>query len=270
MTSQLPTADTILGEFTPKKNTLKTRNPKLHFIMEARDDGFLQTAVQERFAFDRTRSERIGILTGSGKLGQTYLFWKEDALFQLPISYLTGTGGWQNSPGYMDGQLRFDREIYPRPLECHTTYFQTKNLEDNVDNHFFRDNFLLGVSCEKCHGPGRKHVAYHRDHPKSPARHIVHPKTLDRDRQIDLCKQCHSGAGEPIQPSFTYRPGQRLTDYIKLDSLDEQNQIGVQSNNQLARLAVSNCFQQSEAMTCVTCHNSHVLERGKLSLFSRR
>lgn len=270
LTSQLATTDAILGDFTPGKNRLETRNPKLHFDMEARDGGFFQTAVEKRFAFDRTRSERIQIVTGSGKLGQTYLFWNGNGLFQLPVSYMADAGGWQNSPGYMDGQLRFDRKISPRCLECHATYFQSKDPEDNSSNRFFRDNFVLGISCERCHGPGREHVAYHRDHPDSPAQHIVNPEKLDRDRQIDLCKQCHSSAGEPIQPSFAYRPGRRLDDYVNLDPLDEQNEIGVHSNNQIARLTLSNCFQQSESMTCVTCHNLHVMERGDLPLFSRR
>lgn len=270
LTSQRATADSILGDFSPGKNLLETRNPELHFRMEAHDGEFFQTAVRERFVIDWTQTERMDIVTGSGKLGQTYLFWKKNSLFQLPISYLTDAGGWQNSPGYMDGQVRFDRPISPRCLECHSTYFQSKKVEANADNRYFRDNFVLGVSCEKCHGPGRNHVAYHREHPNSPAQHIANPKTFDRERHIDLCKQCHSGAGEPIEPSFMFRPGKRLADYIKLDPLEEQNQVGVHSNNQLSRLAVSKCFQQSKSMTCVTCHNPHVLERGNLALFSRR
>ena len=40
--------------------------------------------------------------------------------------------------------------------------------------------------------------------------------------------------------------------------------------NQIARLSESKCFRESEAMTCVSCHNPHVQERGNLKLFSER
>jgi hypothetical protein len=49
-----------------------------------------------------SRSERIAVVVRSGEQGQTYLYWNEDQLFQLPVSYWTKLG-WVNSPGYRDG-----------------------------------------------------------------------------------------------------------------------------------------------------------------------
>src|SRR5271167_4756091 len=46
LTSQLPAKDSILGNFSPDENILKTSNPDLFFRMEAKDNGFFQTAVQ--------------------------------------------------------------------------------------------------------------------------------------------------------------------------------------------------------------------------------
>ncbi len=66
----------------------------------------------------KTRTERIDIVTGSGIKGQTYLYWKGDQLFQLPVSYWTDLKRWITSPGYTEGVANFDRPIVPRCLEC--------------------------------------------------------------------------------------------------------------------------------------------------------
>jgi hypothetical protein len=37
-------------------------------------------------------TERFDYVIGSGGKGQTYLYWKGDLLFQLPVSYWTELG----------------------------------------------------------------------------------------------------------------------------------------------------------------------------------
>jgi hypothetical protein len=127
LTSRLPDANSIFGNFDPEVNTLKTAAPDLFFRMDKRRDdkgadAFFQTAVQGQEPYTTKRSERFGIVVGSGGKGQTYLYWKGDELFQLPVSYWTQLG-WVNSPGYRDGVANFDRPTIPRCLECHATYF---------------------------------------------------------------------------------------------------------------------------------------------------
>jgi hypothetical protein len=61
---------------------------------------------------------------GSGEKRQTYLYWRDDQLFQLPAGYSTVFDRSINSPGYKDGVADFGRGIIPRCLECHATYFQ--------------------------------------------------------------------------------------------------------------------------------------------------
>src|SRR5579871_3938466 len=153
LTSQLPTAKSISGSFTPPDNTLATRNPDLRFRMDARPNGFYQSAIFWHPPDEQTRSERIDFVTGSGKKGQTYLYWHNNQLFQLPISYWIDLG-WINSPGYTDGTADFNRPIVPRCLECHATYFE--NIPSASAPNFYRKtNFTLGISCERCHGPAR-------------------------------------------------------------------------------------------------------------------
>lgn len=268
-TAMLPDSQTIAGSFAPEKAHLQTGNPNLHFEMLAGGNGFYQKAVMQTPSGPAERAARIDFVIGSGKLGQTYLFWNRNMLFQLPVSYLTSTDAWVNSPGYPDGVADFTRPILPRCLECHATYFEARSHKSNM---YGKDNFIIGITCERCHGPGSMHVDFQRQNPDSDeARFIQYPGDFSRQRLIDLCAQCHSGQGvASLEPPFAFRPGEDLSTFITLQDLDEQHQTGVHAANQVARLSKSACFRQSEKLTCITCHNPHLYERGKTEVFSKR
>jgi len=110
-TSSSADSTTILGSFLEGRNILQTAVPGVFFRMERKGEAFYQTA----FDHGRSRSERFDLTLGSGKRGQSYLYWKNGLLYQLPVSYLALTGGWMNSPGYPDGEVHFDRAI---PAQC--------------------------------------------------------------------------------------------------------------------------------------------------------
>ena len=86
-------------------------------------------------------------------------FWKGDRLFQLPVTYWVETNSWVNSPSYPDGSPHFDKDIIPRCLECHASYFE---WIPTAVNRYRKNSLVLGIFCEKCHGPGQQHVALHR------------------------------------------------------------------------------------------------------------
>ncbi|MGB2667122.1 MAG: multiheme c-type cytochrome [Candidatus Acidiferrum sp.] len=261
LTSQLPTRDSIAGSFVPNGNVLKTSNPDLHFLMKARAGGFYQTAVFWQPPDQKMRSERIDFVTGSGEKGQTYLYWRGNQLFQLPVSYWTDLRAWVNSPGFTDGVADFNRPIVPRCLECHATYFASEPSE-RADNFYRKSGFVLGISCERCHGAGREHVRQERlaaaagSAGKSA---IVNPGSLTHGRQMEICAQCHGGIGESLSSAFSYIPGQPLEKYIKLQRPDEDARVDVHGN-QVALTQRSRCYQSSQ-MTCTTCHDVHAAER---------
>jgi hypothetical protein len=262
LTSRLPGKDSILGNFSPDSNILKTSNPDLFFRMEAKDEGFFQTSVEGIAPYTTSRTERFALVVGSGGKGQTFLFWKGDLLFQLPVSYWNEVG-WVNSPGYRDGVAYFDRPVNSRCLECHATYFES---HAPPVNRYSQTGFVVGVTCEKCHGLGREHV--HRftskqvDVPSDPA--ITNPARLSRDRQMDLCAWCHAGHGEPLLPSFSYVPGQPLDQYLALPQPDPDAPIDVHGS-QVELLKRSRCFQSS-TMTCLTCHDVHRAQKNPEAL----
>lgn len=273
LTSRLPDATSILGSFSPGQNIMKTANPNLLFRMdEGQADGtaadskpmvFSETAVEGVAPYTTSRTERIAFVIGSGGKGQTYLFWKQDALFELPVSFWRELG-WVNSPGYRDGSANFDRPIIPRCLECHANYFKSVASP----NHYSPTGFSLGIQCEKCHGPGRNHVELEHSKPApTSASGILNPSRFSRDRQLDLCAWCHGGLGQPLLPAFSYVPGEPLARYLDPPQLDPNAPLDVHGN-QVELLKRSRCFANS-TMTCLTCHNVHLVQHD-LAAFSKR
>jgi len=90
---------------------------------------------------------------------------------------------------------------------------------------------------------------------------VVHPGRLSRERLMDLCSQCHRNALRDRGPAFSYRPGESLDAHVK--TLTTRRPEDDHVANQTTYLRESKCFQKSDTLTCVTCHNPH--EATKLS-----
>jgi hypothetical protein len=99
----------------------RSDEPYLFFQIKASDDRYYQSAVTGWGSKRQTRTEPMDIVIGSGRRGQTFLYWDADRLFELPISYWTDGHEWINSPGYGDGTADFGRPVNPGCLECHAT-----------------------------------------------------------------------------------------------------------------------------------------------------
>jgi len=257
--------DGVPGTFEPDKNELKTRVPDLRYKMTHNDEGYYQSSIEEFPLSTRKRQQRIELVMGSGKYAHAYMYWDGNRLFQMPVAFFTPIGVWVNPPGFSDRWAWWNRPMTPRCLECHATYFD--HIPGSA-NAYQRGEEILAISCERCHGPARNHVRHHRQNPnEAVGADIVAPAELSRMRQIELCGQCHGTVGKPLQPSFTYRPGEPLDEYLAADETDEG--AFVHAVNQVQRLSLSKCFQNSE-MTCTTCHDPHSHERGQIVTFSQR
>ena len=256
-TSAEATAQSIKARFSDGPTVLRTGAEGIYFTMERRNGAWYETGVDS--AVGRSRTEPIDLVIGSGRRGQTYLYWSSGLLFELPVSYLTGPKRWINSPGYPDGHIDFGRLIVPQCLDCHATSF-TLNADRRVAR-YSRD-YRLGISCDKCHGDGRQHVRYQASHPADTSgQYILNPARFSRDRKVDNCALCHSGARDPTRPPFSYRPGAILDDYLAPPPAGKAPAPDVHGN-QVGLLQRSKCFRSSPEMSCSTCHDVHRRERG--------
>ena len=228
-------------------------------------DSFYQTAVVSGVPY---RTEAFDIVVGSGRKGQTYLYWKGARLFQLPVSYYTALNSWCNSPGYASALVNFDRQISAQCLECHATYAAAESSKGEA--LFNGHQVIYGIECEKCHGPAKQHVDYFTAHPKdSVSKYIINAKHLSRQQKLDACALCHSGLRKEKQPAFSFAVGDKLDDF-SITSYDEDSSAMLDVHgNQYGLLTSSKCFRMSQ-MDCSSCHNVHVKEAGNMQVFSQR
>ena len=269
-TSQESSRNSILGSFrTDGSNVLMIADPAkaadtpgLYFKMEEKNGGYYQTAVAGWPEQLKTLSERIDIVIGSGKRGQSYLYWHGDQLFELPVSYWSEGQRWINSPGYKNGTMNFARPITPRCMECHTSFIEQAS-GDLLTNRYQKDSLVVGITCEECHGPGKDHVALHTSTlPSMGVGHeaILNPAKLSRDRQIDICALCHNGnqSGGKTR-AFSFTPGEPLDKYFHSNIGDTAEHPDVHGN-QVGLLKKSRCYISSPTMSCSTCHDVHAAE----------
>jgi len=262
LTSSLPDAAHIKGSFAYGKNRF-AYSDKMEVVMNHFGNKFYQTAYVDGVT---TQKEAFGMVIGSGRMGQTYLYWSGDHLFQLPISYFTPINDWANSPGYAISYIRFNRPVPANCIECHGTYAAAQVMPDN-STVYNKQKIIYGVDCERCHGPGAAHVAYHAAHPADKvAQYIVNTAHLDRQLKLDACALCHSGIRDPLQPPFSYQVGQPLNAYST--ERPSNGELDVHGN-QYGLLTASKCFQLSQ-MDCGSCHDVHKDEAKNARLFSQR
>lgn len=284
------------------KNRIYHAASDRHYTMLARGGTLLQRRHQIGFEGKETNIVELAAdyVIGSGNHARTFVHREpDDRLMQLPVSWYADRGGqWAMSPGYdRPAHLDFRRVIDEGCMSCHNGYPRGE-VQDDGTGPKFSGPLPEGIDCQRCHGPGQRHVdAVGAGDVDAARRAIVNPAKLDRERQLDVCMQCHlEPTSSPLpfqirryeQPPFSYRPGTPLGDaFIYFDSAfatSDREAIRPSSNasrfaertaaaGRLAtdrfeiagaayRLRQSACFRNSQ-MTCVTCHNPHDIPRGE-------
>lgn len=260
LTSVPANKQTLMGDFDSANRF--PIDDHVFIAAERRNDSFYQTAYLNDVA---KLSRPFDIVVGSGKRGQTSIYWFHNYLFELPLTWFSETNEWTISPGY-SRKANFNRSITSRCLECHSTYFKDITNKDSKADEFSKSGFILGVECEKCHGPGLEHIAFHEKNPDERTGHaIFNPAKGSRQQSLDLCRLCHGGALTSTKPPFSFQAGDRLFDFFRQDTTNTNVRMDVHGN-QYGLLTASKCFKNSQ-MTCISCHDGHKNESSQVAQF---
>jgi tetratricopeptide (TPR) repeat protein len=207
----------------------------------------------------------IRYLIGSGHFCRSYLVEVDGFLHESPITWYAQKKSWGMSPGYdVPGHWGFERAVKIGCLNCHVGRAEPE--DGSVHRMIIHEQ---PIGCENCHGPGSKHVAFHRAgklREGEEDRTIVNPARLSRARLEAICAVCHLNgvASIPLRGRQVgeFRPGMLLTDYrtdYRFDTGSERMTV-VGHMQQLRR---SLCYQGSKDLSCLTCHDPHAPEKPK-------
>jgi tetratricopeptide (TPR) repeat protein len=195
---------------------------------------------------------------GSGRVGRSYVFSLDGFLFQAPVSYYSRGAKWDLSPGYQQHQfIHLTRAIGAGCLQCHASRLQPVA---GTQNRFTTPPFQEGgVSCERCHGPGKNHVAAMTSGTRKGSE-IVNPAKLEAARRDSVCAQCHlTGAARIVRAKGdAYQPGRLLSDYAAYFVWSGPDASSMSANSHFEKLQQSACKRASgDRLWCGSCHDPH-------------
>lgn len=274
-----PRLENVVEDYQTR-HTLYHRASDRYYTMIARDGQWFERRHQLGFDGSETNIVETGVdyVIGSGNHARSYLHrTSEGKLVELPVTWYSEKGGhWAMSPGYdRPDQSDFRRLISYECMACHNGYpASAQEANFNGTDPIFGSDIPEGIDCQRCHGPGRAHVeaaAARGATPQSIRRAILNPARLSRERQLEVCMQCHLQTTSLRSPDsirrydrrpFSYQPGEPLDDYIVyFNFADSGSAERLEIDHAAYRLSKSKCFERSQ-MTCTTCHDPHQVSLG--------
>jgi hypothetical protein len=182
---------------------------------------------------------------GIGRVGQSYLFKKEDGEFyEARITFFETLKKLDFTPGRAIAAPHSAEEAMYRQVgsaevvkcfACHTT-------ASMFDGQLDEKNLTTGVSCEACHGPGAKHVSAMQTAkisglPEAGSSLIFNSSKLSPVDSVDFCGACHGTFWD-----------------VKLSGVTGAST----ARSQPYRLELSKCWGTGDArLTCIACHDPH-------------
>lgn len=193
-----------------------------------REKGFSDT-VTLKWAFGTGQgTTAVGLLDGQ-YIAHRFSYYSR--LKGLAVTF--GHPAHPTSPIVELGVLQDSRTIF-QCFNCHGTNAQMG------PNGPVLTQYMPGVQCERCHGPGGAHVKAAKvgEPPQQIRSTILNPGRFSPKALIEFCGQCH----RLPKPDMGTRP--ELVNPISVRFAP----IG---------LLASRCFRFGHKISCLTCHNPH-------------
>ncbi len=207
------------------------------------------------------RTEKVDYIVGSGQHTNSHILSFGGYIYQAPITYYTQEKRWDMAPGFRTNNQRFSRLLNTECITCHNHFPKHAKGSQNKFTEMPK-----GIECERCHGPGELHrreklAGNFIDTSKYIDYSIVNPANLSRDLQMDLCQRCHLQGVAVLNEGktfFDFKPGMKLADVMNvfLPRYTNSHEKFIMAS-QADRLRMSECYQNSETLSCLTCHNPH-------------
>ncbi|MBL6765046.1 MAG: C cytochrome precursor [Verrucomicrobiae bacterium] len=290
--TQKATPESVIGEFNVTlQHGAKNAPVRLSREQEAYWMEIVGQEMRDESGAVRPVRFPIEMTTGSHHM---QVYWapigRDRSVVNVPFVYLRAGREWIPWGSCFLQPPNEEPAYYPTTwnkdcVHCHTTHGQPR--ESSRPGAFDTVAAEFGISCEACHGPGEKHVAYRETNRDAPAGRdpIVNPASLDHRTSSQVCGACHSFNTERIhvaRPEF--RPGQDLLamrQVIRFDAAAQAEIRAMTEDKALAEQAISKISHMfwpdgiarvtgreytgmmdsschvNGTMSCLSCHQMH-------------
>ena len=258
-----------------------------HYSMTVRGGVYYQRRWQIGYDGKETNVEemKIDYVIGSGNHARSYLHrTASGGYIELPLGWYAEKGGyWAMSPGFDSAHPQTRRFASYECIFCHDALPKTPAGHDVPGSDpVFATELPENIDCQRCHGPGAKHVTTAQTAGAKVAdirASILNPARLTPSLQMDVCMQCHLEPTSGDFPAlvrrfnrgpFSFVPGEPLSNFLL--AFDHASGTGNDDkfeivNSSAYRMRKSQCFLGSsnsgKPMTCTTCHDPHNAPRGE-------
>ncbi len=194
-----PGTDRPLFESQGLEYSIETRGGRVIHVESRRDSAGCVVA--------RNQAE-VRYVLGSGRQAYSYLVERDGFLTESPITWYARDRKWNLSPSYEVRNQHFNRPIHPDCLFCHSN--RVEHVAGPVNRYRPPTFHGYGIGCERCHGPGERHVKGSRIVDGRDVT-IVNPANLEPSLRDAVCEQCHLIGRRRVRRAGTksedYRPG---------------------------------------------------------------
>lgn len=182
---------------------------------------------------------------GTGRVGQSYLFKKEDGhYFEARATYFQSLKNLGFTPARalssaVDIDIATGREVStPELIRC----FSCHGTAVNIAGQFNEKGLMPGVTCEACHGPGADHVRLMQSSASAikdrDDQTVFLPSHLSPTESVEFCGACHGSWWDVKLAHVTGPSTVRSAPY---------------------RLVTSKCWgkEGDPRLVCTSCHDPH-------------
>jgi hypothetical protein len=231
-------------------NTVLSEHPELAFVHRQYQFRISTANGKSTYSVNDGKEKISALLAwafGLGHVGQSYLYERNGAWYEARSTYFPTINGIDFTPTRALESPRGVAEAIARPLgseemrrcfQCHATAVTTQPITE-------QKQFVNGVSCEACHGPGAKHVAARRAEKMLQGEvsgaggeeFIYNARKLSPPDSVDFCGACHATWWDVHLTAVKGVPSVRSQAY---------------------RLQNSKCWGSGDPrITCIACHDPH-------------
>jgi tetratricopeptide (TPR) repeat protein len=259
---QEATAETVLGDFDDARFESGGKFTRFfkkdgRFFVNTEGAGGRPQDFEVRYTFGVFPLQQYLVAFPGGRLQCLLTAWdsRENKWFDLQAGQQIAPGDWMHWTG---GSMTWNTMC----ADCHSTYLQ-KNYDEQTKT-FNTKWAIIDVSCEACHGPGKKHAEYVRSasfqkNIKVKGSYLHLTADLTNRQQVDECARCHSRRS---QISAVYDHSGVLTDHYVPEIM--RAGLYLADGQMLDEVYVYGSFLQSKMyrrnVRCTDCHNPHSLK----------